>query len=86
MFVSNTNEGFQVMDVNDSGLVIETKKEDRDVICRTQTLPKREVIVVPGIIKLDQKYRDVFKNIREYDEHNIYQCLGKMDPLLSKHK
>lgn len=83
VFVSKANnvEPFTQLSVNDSGLVM--VKND---ICRTQNIMKEEVRVVPAIIKMDAKYKQVFKNIREYDGSNIYKCIGGMDPLLSKHR
>jgi hypothetical protein len=83
VFVSKANnvESFTQLSVNDSGLVMVDNK-----VCRTQNIKKEEVRVVPAIIKMDAKYKQVFKNIREYDSSNIYKCIGGMDPLLSKHR
>lgn len=83
MFITNSQqiEHFTELNVNDSGLVMVNNN-----ICRTQNIKKEEVRVVPAIIKMDSKYKQVFKNIREYDPSNLYECIGGMDPLLSKHK
>lgn len=83
VFLTSTqqNEPFTQITVNDSGLVMV-----KDNICRTQNIVKEEVRVVPAIIKMDSKYKQVFKNIREYDSSNIYKCIGGVDPILSNHK
>ena len=52
-------------------------------VCYIDGMPKRIVDTVIANIQEDEYYKKVFKNIRSYNTSNIYDCVDKINPLLS---
>lgn len=69
---------------NDSKISTQTTcNPNADGICYIDGMPKKIVDTVIANVVEDEHYKTVFKKIRSYTPSNIYQCIGKTNPMMS---